>query len=51
MIIVADASVLVDELLRERGRDLILHPRVRLVNAASAAACSLITTTGRPWRA
>ena len=33
MIIVADASVLVGELLRERGRDLILHPRVQLVVA------------------
>ena len=33
MIIVADASVLVGELLRDRGRDLILHPRVQLVVA------------------
>ena len=33
MIIVADASVLVGELLRSRGRDLILHPRVQLVVA------------------
>ncbi len=33
MIIVADASVLVGELLRARGRALILHPRVQLVVA------------------
>ena len=33
MIIVADASVLVGELLRDRGRALILHPRVQLVVA------------------
>ncbi len=33
MIIVADASVLVGELLRTRGRALILHPRIQLVVA------------------
>ncbi len=33
MIIVADASVLVGELLRDRGRNLILHPQVQLVDA------------------
>jgi predicted nucleic acid-binding protein len=33
MIIVADASVLVGELLRQRGRDLVLHPGVQLVVA------------------
>jgi predicted nucleic acid-binding protein len=33
MIIVADASVLVGELLRQRGRELLLHPQLRLVVA------------------
>jgi predicted nucleic acid-binding protein len=33
MIIVADASVLVGKLLRDRGRNLILHPQVQLVVA------------------
>jgi predicted nucleic acid-binding protein len=33
MIVVADASVLVGELLRQRGRELLLHPDLRLVVA------------------
>jgi predicted nucleic acid-binding protein len=33
MIVVADASVLVGELLRERGRKLLLHPRLRVLVA------------------
>ena len=33
MIIVADASVLVGELLRQRGRELLLDPQLRLVVA------------------
>lgn len=33
MIVVADASVLVGELLRKRGRELLLHPALRVVVA------------------
>ena len=33
MIVVADASVLVGELLRRRGRELLLHPALRVVVA------------------
>jgi hypothetical protein len=33
MIVVADASVLVGELLRERGRKLLLHPGLRVLVA------------------
>ena len=33
MIIVADASVLVGELLRKRGRELLLHPGLRVLVA------------------
>lgn len=33
MIIVADASVLVGELLRKRGRELLLHPDLRVLVA------------------
>lgn len=33
MIVVADASVLVAELLRRRGRELISHPALRVVVA------------------
>lgn len=33
MIVVADASVLVGELLRKRGRELLLHPDLRVVVA------------------
>jgi hypothetical protein len=33
MIVVADASVLVGELLRKRGRELLLHPTLRVVVA------------------
>lgn len=31
MIVVADASVLVAELLRKRGRELLAHPELRVV--------------------
>jgi predicted nucleic acid-binding protein len=34
MLVVADASVLVAELLRERGRALLAHPNLRVVVAA-----------------
>jgi hypothetical protein len=33
MIVVADASVLVAELLRQRGRDLLSHPGLQVVVA------------------
>jgi predicted nucleic acid-binding protein len=33
MIVVADASVLVGELLRQRGRELLLHPNLRVLVA------------------
>lgn len=33
MIVVADASVLVGELLRKRGRELFLHPVLRVLVA------------------
>jgi hypothetical protein len=33
MIVVADASVLVGELLRQRGRELLLHPNPRVLVA------------------
>jgi predicted nucleic acid-binding protein len=33
MIVVADASVLVGELLRQRGRELLLHPSLRVLVA------------------
>jgi len=33
MIVVADASVLVGELLRQRGRDLLAHPNLRVIVA------------------
>lgn len=33
MIVVADASVLVGELLRKRGRELLLHPNLRVLVA------------------
>jgi hypothetical protein len=33
MIVVADASVLVGELLRQRGRELLLHPNLHVVVA------------------
>lgn len=33
MIVVADASVLVGELLRKRGRELLLHPDLRVLVA------------------
>lgn len=33
MIVVADASVLVGELLRQRGRELLLHPDLNIVVA------------------
>jgi hypothetical protein len=33
MIVVADASVLVAELLRQRGRDLLSHPDLQVVVA------------------
>jgi hypothetical protein len=56
MIIVADASVLVGELLRTRGRELFLHPALHVVVAQDqwsetehelARRLSIMETTGR----